>query len=88
MIGIVHLKKLFYERGKQVTGLIFHMRITVHGKEERFNGVSLILFKEIGVKLVNSWISVCDPNVFVTNSMLTPVSDDTDLFLSMWSTKG
>ena len=55
-------------------------------KSSDLNGVRLILFKEIGVKLVNSWISLCDPNV--TNSMLTPVSDDTDLFLSIWSTKG
>ena len=29
-------KKLFYERGIQVTGLLFHMRITVNGKEQRF----------------------------------------------------
>mgnify|MGYP006890274829 CR=1 FL=1 len=49
------------------------------------NGVRLIVFIEIGVKQVNFWISLCDPNAFI---MLMPVSEDTDLFLSIWTTKG
>ena len=52
MIGIVHLNPIV-ERWK-VTGLSIHMRITVNGKELRFNGVRLIIvFDEIGVKQVN-----------------------------------
>ena len=80
------LEKPILERSKQVTGLLFHMRITVNGKEQRFNGVRLILFNEIGVGQVNFWISLCDPNAFITHSMLMSVWEDTDLFLSNWTT--
>ena len=38
---------------KQVTGLLFHMQISDNGNKQRFNGVRLILFIEIGVKLDN-----------------------------------
>jgi len=47
------LEKPILERWKQVTGLLFHMRITVNGKEQRFNWVRLILFNKISVKQVN-----------------------------------
>ena len=47
------LENPIFERWKQVTGLLFHMQITVNGKEQRCNGVRLILFNEISVKLVN-----------------------------------
>jgi len=36
-----------------MTELLFHMRITVHGNEQRFNEVRIILFNTIGVELVN-----------------------------------
>ena len=47
------LENPIFERWKQVTGLLVHMWITVTGKEQRFNGVRLILFNEIGVNQVN-----------------------------------
>ena len=56
--------------------------------EQRFDGVRLIVFNEIGVKQVNFWIALCDHNAFITHFMLMPVSDDMDLFLSSWTTKG
>jgi len=49
MIGIVHLNPIV-ERWK-VTGLSIHMRITVNGKELRFNGVRLIMYS---MKLVSN----------------------------------
>ena len=47
------LETPIFERWKHVTGLLFHVRITDNGKEQRFNGVRLILFNEVGVKLFN-----------------------------------
>ena len=82
------LEPPIFERWKQVTGSLFHMRITVNVKDQIFNGTRLILFNEIGVKLVNFWISLYDPNAFTTRSMLIQVLEDTDSFLSHWTTKG
>ena len=58
MIGIVHLT--IFESWKQVTALLVHMWITGNRKEQRCNGVWLILYNEIGVGLVNFWFSLCD----------------------------
>ena len=81
------LEKHISERWKQVTGLIFHMRTTVNGKEQRFNGVRFIVFNEIDVELFNFLISFCDPYTFITNSILIPILKDMDLFLSNWTTE-
>jgi len=40
------------------------------------------LFNEVGVKLDNFWITLCDPNAFITHSMLMPVLEDLDQYFS------
>ena len=71
------------KRCKQVTRLLFHMQISVNGKEQGFNWVRWNVCETS--QFLN--FSLCDPNAFITQSMLMPVLRDMDLFPSIWITK-
>ena len=56
--------------------------ISVGGKAHCLYGVNVMLFIEIDVKLAIFRISILVRNAFITRSMLFPVFDDLDLFLT------
>ena len=58
--------------------------ISLHADPCKWKGaaIRITVFNDIGVKLVTFWISLCDTNTFITQSMLMPVFDETDLLLT------
>jgi len=79
IIATYIIENLSSRDGNKVTGLLVHVRITVNGKEQRFNGVRLFY----SMKLVSNKSISEFRYVTPMLSSPTPVSDDKDLLLSI-----